>query len=270
MALQNAPGEQVDKRFEEIVEKALGVLEHAGGLASGATARHRQEYGDVPGQHDAALLQRLPQRFPARIIELRLDLRDHQIDLAHTALGDQPLQFGERRLRSFRQHRHADQAVRRRLAEVEEPVVVDLVASDAQHRIVGRDLKDRAEDDLRLDPVAIHVFKAQFGDRRPALALIVDAAAIEGVVERLDRARVAVGGGFCRPSCPTPCRRRPTPPDRRAPRYAAPGRATRPAAASATNPPAIAPDPYDRRTRSADPPFLSSSPRPHPEFYHIL
>ena len=193
MALQNTPSEQVDKRFKEIVEEALGVLEHAGGLASGAAARHRQEYGDVPGQHDAGLFQRRPQRFPARIIELRIDLRDHQIDLAHTALGDEPLQFGERRLRSFRQHRHADQPVRRRRAEVEEPVVVDSVASLTQHRILGRDLEDRAEDDLRFDPVAIHVFKPQFGDRRAALALIVDAAAIEGVVERLDRPRGAVG-----------------------------------------------------------------------------
>src|SRR5215469_9058928 len=41
MALQNAPGEQIDKRFEKIVEETLGVLEHAGGLAGSATARHR-------------------------------------------------------------------------------------------------------------------------------------------------------------------------------------------------------------------------------------
>src|SRR5215472_12466276 len=79
VAFENAPGEEIDKRFEEIVEEALGVLEDAGGLAGGAAARHRQEYGDVPGQDNAALLQRAPQRFPARIIELRLALCDHQI-----------------------------------------------------------------------------------------------------------------------------------------------------------------------------------------------
>ena len=66
--------------------------------------------------------------------------------------------------RRFRQHRHADQPVRRRLAEFHQPVVVDAVARLAQHRVLGRDLEDRAEDDLRLDAVAVHVGEAQFGD----------------------------------------------------------------------------------------------------------
>src|SRR6516162_5493236 len=88
VAFENAPGEEINKRFEEIVEEALGVLEHAGGLAGGATARHRQEDSDVPGQYNAALFQRVPQRFPARIIELRLALCDHQIDLPDATLGD--------------------------------------------------------------------------------------------------------------------------------------------------------------------------------------
>ena len=46
------------------------------------------------------------------------------------------------------QHRHADQPVGRGGAELHQPVVVDAVAGDAQRRVVGRDLEDRAEDDL--------------------------------------------------------------------------------------------------------------------------
>src|SRR5277367_1881452 len=76
-------------------------------------------------------------------------------------------------------------AVRRRCAKFQQPVVVDAVARHAQHRILGRNLEDRAEDDLRLDPVAVHVGEPQLGDRRPPRALIVDFGAIEGVVKRL-------------------------------------------------------------------------------------
>ena len=91
----------------------------------------------------------------------------------------------------LRQHRDADQPVRGGGAELHQPIVVDAVAGLAQHRVVGRDLEDRAEDDLRLDAVAVHVLEAQIGDRRAPFALIEDAAAIEGVVDRLDGARVA-------------------------------------------------------------------------------
>jgi len=82
-------------------------------------------------------------------------------------------------------------AVRRRCAKFQQPVVVDAVARHAQHRILGRNLEDRAEDDLRLDPVAVHVGEPQLGDRRPPRALIVDFGAIEGVVKRLHRPRRA-------------------------------------------------------------------------------
>ena len=189
VAFEDAPGEQIDKRFEKIVEKPLGVLEHAGGLARGAAASDRQEHRDVPGQDDAALFERRPQRLPGRVVELRVDVGDHQIDLPHPASGDQAPQFRQRAGRGFRQHRHADQPVRRGAAEFEQPVIVDAVASLAQGRVVGRDLEDRAEDDLGLDLVAVHVGEPQFGDRRPARALVEQAGAVEGVVDRLDRPR---------------------------------------------------------------------------------
>ena len=58
VAFQDAPGEQVDKRFEEIAQEELGVLEHAGGLAGDAVARLADKHGDVPGEDDAGLLER--------------------------------------------------------------------------------------------------------------------------------------------------------------------------------------------------------------------
>src|SRR5207248_10830590 len=69
-------------------------------------------------------------------------------------------------------------------------------------RILGRDLEDRTEDDLRLDPVAVHVFEAQLGDRRTPRALVVNAAAIEGVVNRFYRPRVAGDGRLAAPGAP--------------------------------------------------------------------
>ena len=72
----------------------------------------------------------------------------------------------------------------------------------AQRRIVGRDLKDRPEDDLGLDPVAVHVGEPQFGDRRAPRALIIDLGTVEGVVERLDRPRGTVRRRLADPAAP--------------------------------------------------------------------
>src|SRR5262252_4680189 len=58
VALEDAPGEGL----EEIPEEELGVLEDARRLAGHAIARLADEDRDVPGQDDAALLQRLPER----------------------------------------------------------------------------------------------------------------------------------------------------------------------------------------------------------------
>ncbi len=174
---------------QEVREEELGVLEDARRLAGDAIARLADEHGDVPGEDDAGLFERLPERFPGRVVELGVDVGDHEIHLAHAALGPHPLELGERALGRLRQHRQTDQPVGRRLAEVEQPVVVDAIAGDAEHGIVGRDLEDRPEDHLRRDAVAVHVGQTQLGDSRAARARVVDAGAVEGVIERLDRPR---------------------------------------------------------------------------------
>ena len=99
MALEDAPGEQIDERFEEIAQEELGVLEHARRLAGGAVAGAADEHRDVPRQDDAARLERGPQRLPRRIVELRVDVGDHQVDLTHPASGGQPRQFLQSRHR---------------------------------------------------------------------------------------------------------------------------------------------------------------------------
>ena len=133
---------------------------------------------------------------PCRVVELRLDLGDHQVDLAHPALRGQAQQFGVAPTPGLRQHRHADQPVRRGRAELHQPVVVDPVTGLAQHRVVGRIWKIGPKMTWALDAVAVHVLEPQFGDRRPPLALVVDAAAVEGVVDRLDRGLLPVAGGL--------------------------------------------------------------------------
>src|SRR3977135_1690200 len=96
MALEDAPGEEVDEGLEEVREEELGVLEDARRLAGDASARLADERRDVPGEDDAALLERLPERLPGRVIELGVDVGDHEIHLAHAALRPHPLELGER------------------------------------------------------------------------------------------------------------------------------------------------------------------------------
>src|SRR5262245_26562935 len=105
MALEDAPGEEVDKGLEEVREEEFRVLEDARRLARDAIARLADEHRDVPGEDDAALLERLPEGLPGRVIELRVDVGDHEIYLAHAALRPHTFELGERALGRLRQHR---------------------------------------------------------------------------------------------------------------------------------------------------------------------
>src|SRR3989442_13055804 len=98
MALEDAPGEEVDEGLEEVRQEELGVLEDARRLAGDAIARLADEHRDVPGEDDAALLERLPERLPGRVVELRVDVGDHAIHLPHAALRPHPLDSCERDL----------------------------------------------------------------------------------------------------------------------------------------------------------------------------
>ena len=151
---------------------------------------------------DPGLFERSPQFLPGRVVELGIDVGDHQRDLAHAALLGQAHQLVVGGVRRLRQHRRADQPVGRRLAEFQQPVVVDAVAGDAQRRVVGRDLEDRAEDHLALHAVAVHVGEAQLGDRRAARALVVNAGAVKRIVERLYRPAVAGRRRLAVPAAP--------------------------------------------------------------------
>src|SRR6266436_4387740 len=57
VAFEDAPGEQIDKRLEEIAHKEFGVLEDARGLALGAVAHSAEEYGNVPGEDDPGIFE---------------------------------------------------------------------------------------------------------------------------------------------------------------------------------------------------------------------
>jgi hypothetical protein len=71
------------------------------------------------------------ERLPRGVVELGVDVGDHQVDLAHPSLRDEAFQLGQRGLRCLRRHGQADEPIRRRLAEVQQPVVVDAVAGGA-------------------------------------------------------------------------------------------------------------------------------------------
>src|SRR5207245_10835240 len=88
--------EEVDEGLEEVREEELGVLEDARGLAGDTIARLADEHRDVPREDDAALLEGLPERLPRRVVELGVDVGDHQIDLAHAAFRDDAFELGER------------------------------------------------------------------------------------------------------------------------------------------------------------------------------
>src|SRR5215469_7253679 len=94
VSLENAPGEEVDEGLEEVREEELGVLENARRLAGDAIARLADEHRDVPREDDAALLERLPDRLPRRVVELRIHIRDHEIHLAYPALRPHSLELG--------------------------------------------------------------------------------------------------------------------------------------------------------------------------------
>src|SRR5262245_1105702 len=66
-ALAKAPPEEVDEALEEVPEEELRVLEDSRRLAGDAIARLPDEYRDVPGEDDAAVLERLPERLPGRV-----------------------------------------------------------------------------------------------------------------------------------------------------------------------------------------------------------
>src|SRR5262249_60455678 len=68
MPLEDAPGEEIDEGLEEVRQEKLGVLEDARGLAGGAISRLADEHRDVPRQDDAAVLERLPERLPRRVV----------------------------------------------------------------------------------------------------------------------------------------------------------------------------------------------------------
>src|SRR6266446_6465798 len=87
VAFEDAPGEQIDKRLEEIAHKEFGVLEDARGLALGAIAHSAEEYGNVPGEDDPGIFEQRPQRLPGRVVELGVDVGNMQIDLARPASG---------------------------------------------------------------------------------------------------------------------------------------------------------------------------------------
>src|SRR5205823_9229211 len=92
--LEDAPGEQIDKRLEKIVEEAFGVRKHAGCLAGGTVAWLHTKHRDVPGQDDAGLFERGPQRLPSWVVEFRVHLSAHQADLAYPTLLREAAQFG--------------------------------------------------------------------------------------------------------------------------------------------------------------------------------
>src|SRR5438094_1380263 len=95
MPLEDAPGEEVDEGLEEVREEELGVLEDARGFAGDTIARLAGEHRDVPGENDAAGLEGLPERLPRRVVELGVDVGDHQIDLTHAALRDEAFELGQ-------------------------------------------------------------------------------------------------------------------------------------------------------------------------------
>src|SRR5206468_11886730 len=94
VALEDAPGEEVDEGLEEVRKKELGVLEDARRLARDTITRLTDEHRDVPGEDDPTLLERLPERLPRRVIELGVDVGDHQIHLPYAALRPHPLELG--------------------------------------------------------------------------------------------------------------------------------------------------------------------------------
>ena len=55
MALEDPPGEQIDKRFEEICHEEFGVFEHARRFTSDAATGFADKYRDMPGEDDAGV-----------------------------------------------------------------------------------------------------------------------------------------------------------------------------------------------------------------------
>src|SRR6185312_10912826 len=76
------------------------------------------------------------------------------------------------------------------------------IARVAHLGVAVLDRGDRAEHDMRLDAVAVHVGETQLGDGRTALGLVLDAAAIERVEERQLRPRNGLAVEPAAPAAP--------------------------------------------------------------------
>src|SRR5437867_1126229 len=118
MPLQNAPGEEIDERLEELPHEQLRVREDTRRLAlfrRGHTLlAATEEHYDVEGQNEARLFERGPDRFPGRIVKTRCHPGHLQVGLTEPALLRQPIHFiaGSSRV-LWRQDGYTEEAIGR-------------------------------------------------------------------------------------------------------------------------------------------------------------
>jgi hypothetical protein len=105
----------------------------------------------MEGQDETHLFECRPDRLPGRIVESWGHPGHLEIGLTESSLLGQPIHFiaGPSRVLWW-QDRYPEEAVRRRGAELDQPVIVGLDAGNAQGWIGGRHGGHRPEHDLRL------------------------------------------------------------------------------------------------------------------------
>src|SRR5690606_28840871 len=186
--LEDAPGEQVDERVEELLDEHLGMEEGGAGAALVLVERIARlgEDGDVEREDDSRLLEQVEQRLPAFVFEARLCDGDLQVSLADASLFGETLELVVSRLGIGWQHRDPDQPLGRDAAEVlVKPVVVGRIAGAHERLVVGPDRGNGAEHEMAPDVVAIHVLQPEMWMTGAQLGRVLDPAAVVGGVDRL-------------------------------------------------------------------------------------
>src|SRR5512134_3709779 len=96
MPLEDAPGEEIHERIEELPHEELGGGEDARRLAGfgrrdAELAAAATEHRHVEGKDQTGFLECPPERLPGGIVQARLYPGDLQVGLAQAALAGEPV-----------------------------------------------------------------------------------------------------------------------------------------------------------------------------------
>src|SRR5262245_52749137 len=143
-------------------------------------ARLLYQDSEVKTDRDADFLSQRPEGLPSAVVDGRVRAGGENVDMAQPAALREASKLVTGKLRIlYRELGDADQALRLRRAEVDQPVVISFVANPSQLRVRDRHRIGGTIHDGSIGAVAVHVGQAQLGGGRTQLAFAHHAATFD-------------------------------------------------------------------------------------------